>query len=152
MTTDNKTPKKIINEDLCFICAKSETKERKTRIFGRTKVDLPALLSRTLDINIEDYFEYGNSLFVCRSCFTKVTKFTDLEKTLDIILTELKETFSKLSKSKRARKSIILPGAINFSSRRTNPYKSAGNCRHATGIRSFYNFNTSTPSAIYNYK
>ena len=102
------TPKKVLNFDtICFICKKEECKKHRTRIFGRSLLDIPSILERLGELkDLADYAEYS-TLFLCRSCLQKVKRFSSVEKAY----TELKrEIQSNLNNDVKLRSKRVSPG------------------------------------------
>lgn len=91
-----KTPKKIVDFNLCFLCGK-EVLSKKDRIlvYGRSKLPVASLIRVAVGVDCEEYRE-SEGLFVCRSsCFKSLEKLERNTRTVEDLKLEFKTKFGE---------------------------------------------------------
>ena len=58
------TPKKVIEENECFICKNATNSEKRIKVFGRSSINLAELIQQAVNASLAE-FEKTNTMFVC---------------------------------------------------------------------------------------
>jgi hypothetical protein len=93
---DPDTPIKILHpRHDCFICKKEiiDSKD-KTKIFGKSKLDLPLLITRSTQINLDNYEDHIE-LAICCICYRLLLRYKNALEKLDTIESEIRKSFNR---------------------------------------------------------
>ena len=89
------TPIKVLHpKQCCFICKKGNLDPKdKTKIYGKSKMDLPVLIIRATQIDLNNY-EDRSELAICCLCYRLLQRYKNALEKLDSIVCEIKKSFS----------------------------------------------------------
>ena len=86
------TPKKVVENDKCFSCPAVLQKKERVLIFGKSKVDIPALLKcAIININVDAYKTSDPS--ICVNCYKRLIRFGKVKQQLELISAEIMENY-----------------------------------------------------------
>lgn len=86
------TPKKVVDTDKCFSCPAALQKKERVLIFGKYKVDIPALLKRAItSINVDAY--KTSDPFLCLNCYKRLIRFGKVKEQLELINAEIMKNY-----------------------------------------------------------
>ena len=92
---DSGTPKKIVDSDSkCFTCSSPSANAEKIYIFGKSSIDLQGIIKSSLNVDVSCYAN-NSKIFVCKSCYKRLTKFQQSSEKLNEICQEIEEAFKK---------------------------------------------------------
>ena len=89
----SQTPIKILHPfNCCFICKKKNLDPKaKTKIFGRSQMDFPQLISRSTQIDFTDY-EDCSELSICALCYKLMVRYKNALEKLYKLESEINKT------------------------------------------------------------
>ena len=89
------TPKKIVDSDSkCFTCSSLSANAEKIYIFGKSSIDLQGIIKSSLNVDVSCFANSGK-IFVCKSCYKRLTKFQRSSEKLNEIHQKIEEAFKK---------------------------------------------------------
>ena len=87
--------KKIVDSDSkCFTCSSPSANAEKIYIFGKSSIDLQGIIKSSLNVDVSCFANSGK-IFVCKSCYKRLTKFQRSSEKLNEIRQEIEEAFKK---------------------------------------------------------
>ena len=100
----SETPKKLVDTDKCFACPTILQKKERVRLFGESKVDLPALLKSAINVNADVY--KTSDLFICVKCYKRLVRFGKAKENLAVLQAEIKKDYLLTGEEKRRCKRL----------------------------------------------
>ena len=92
---DGGTPKKIVDSDSkCFTCSSPSANAEKIYIFGKSSIDVQGIIKSSLNVDVSCFANSGK-IFVCKSCYKRLTKFQRSSEKLNKIRQKIEEAFKK---------------------------------------------------------
>ena len=88
------TPKKVnLSEDCCYLCkVKISSLKEKIKIFGKSELDISALILRSVGIDLSVYVGSKN-LAICRLCYNTLNGYKKALKKVDEIVDRIQTKF-----------------------------------------------------------
>ena len=74
------------------------------RVFGVSKVDIPALLKSAVNINTDAY--EASDLFICVKCYKRLVRFGKAKENLDALQTDIKKDYFLTKEQQRRCKRL----------------------------------------------